>query len=115
MLKQQQKIYKALSDSNRIRILRMLKEKNLCVCEITAMLKLATSTVSKHLSILKEAGFIVEFKEGKWVNYMINTRSDNPLIASNLSLLNILIDSDEQIKKDKENLKTIDRKNLCCT
>ena len=84
MLKEQQKIFKALSDPNRLRIIRMLKEGPLCVCEITSLLKLAASTVSKHLSILKESGFLLEFKDGKWVNYMINTRSANPLIDSNL-------------------------------
>ena len=65
------KVFKALSDSNRIRILKMLEVRPLCVCEITEVLKLATSTVSKHLSILRDAGYIIDQKEGKWVNYYL--------------------------------------------
>src|SRR3990172_6435032 len=72
MSKDRTKIFKALSDLNRLRILKMLQTKPLCVCEITEILQLATSTVSKHLSILKEESFIIEQKEGKWVNYLNN-------------------------------------------
>ena len=60
MLKEKAKIFKALSDPNRLRILKMLQTKDLCVCEITSVLNLATSTVSKHLSILRDSGFIIE-------------------------------------------------------
>ncbi|MCF8414300.1 MAG: metalloregulator ArsR/SmtB family transcription factor, partial [Melioribacteraceae bacterium] len=62
-------LFKAISDQNRIRILNMLKERILCVCEIRTILGLANSTVSQHLRILKENGFIEESKDGKWVNY----------------------------------------------
>src|SRR3990170_6304756 len=73
MVEDKVKFFKALSDSNRLRILKILQTRPLCVCEITNVLELATSTVSQHLKILKEAGFIIEEKEGKWVNYLINT------------------------------------------
>ena len=56
------KIFKALSDNSRLRILKMLQTKSLCVCEIQDILGLAASTVSKHLSILRDAGFISEEK-----------------------------------------------------
>ena len=59
------KVFKALSDSNRVRILKMLEVRPLCVCEITRILNLATSTVSKHLSILRDVDFILDHKEGK--------------------------------------------------
>ena len=62
------KIFKALTDKNRVRILKMLEQKPLCVCEITSALDISISTVSSHLSILKEAGFITDFKDGKWLN-----------------------------------------------
>ena len=57
------KIFKALADSNRIRILKMLEVRPLCVCEITEVLNLAASTVSKHLSILRDADFIIDSNE----------------------------------------------------
>ncbi|HNO10725.1 MAG TPA: metalloregulator ArsR/SmtB family transcription factor, partial [bacterium] len=50
--------FKALSDANRLRILKMLELRTLCVCEIRAVLKLAPSTVSQHLKILKKNAFI---------------------------------------------------------
>ena len=56
-------IFKALSDLNRLRILKALQRKVLCVCEIKELLGLANSTVSQHLKILKSAGFVVEQKE----------------------------------------------------
>src|SRR4030042_7078828 len=90
------RMFKALSDSNRLRILKMLQVKPLCVCEITDVLQLATSTVSKHLSILKETGFIIEEKDGKWVNYSINYHSSDPRISAILSSLEFWI-ADEKM------------------
>lgn len=57
----------AISDPNRLRILAALASGSLCVCQMTALLELAASTVSKHLSILKQAGLVQEKKIGRWV------------------------------------------------
>jgi DNA-binding transcriptional ArsR family regulator len=62
------KITKAASDETRLRILKLLTKGELCVCHITAGLKLAPSTVSKHLSILEAAGLIETRKLGRWVH-----------------------------------------------
>ena len=72
MLKKQADIFKSLSDPNRIRILKMLQMKSMCVCEITEILGLAASTVSQHLTVLKNAGFIVDSKNGKWIDENLN-------------------------------------------
>jgi ArsR family transcriptional regulator, arsenate/arsenite/antimonite-responsive transcriptional repressor len=64
-------ITKALSDENRIRALMMLVGGELCVCQIIEMLGLAPSTVSKHMSILKQAGLVVTRKEGRWIYYRL--------------------------------------------
>jgi len=61
-------IHKALAHPARLRILAMLRGGELCVCQITAVLGLAPSTVSAHLKELRNAGLTVERKEGKWVN-----------------------------------------------
>jgi len=113
MLDKQEKIFKALSDKNRIRIVKMLQKKSLCVCEIKAVLKLATSTVSKHLSILREAGLIVDWKDGKWINYKINPEPD-ALVANALLYIQLQIEEDETIKKDRKNINCVDRIILCC-
>ncbi len=109
----QEKIFKALSDKNRLRILKMLHEKSLCVCEVTEILQLATSTVSQHLSILREAGFIIEYKDGKWVNYIINPKPSDPRVSKVLNSLDFWINDDQIINKDSQKLKVIDRNKIC--
>lgn len=112
-LDKQADIFKALSDKSRLRILKMLQKKFLCVCEITEILKLATSTVSNHLSILKEAGFIIDDKDKKWVNYKINPNPEDPAVASILMSLHLMLEDDEMVHRDRELLKTVDREVLC--
>jgi len=105
--------FKALSDPNRIRIIKMLQIKPLCVCEITEVLDLATSTVSKHLSILRDAGFIVDEKDGKWVNYRIEDGGWNRYSAEILPLLEEWFNDDDYIRSDSEKLQAVDRYDIC--
>ena len=107
------RLFKALSDPNRLRILKMLKSKSLCVCEITEVLNLATSTVSKHLSILRDSGFIIEEKEGKWVNYMINPKPSDKRTSSILTTLDFWISDDSVIISDKQKIQKVDRNEVC--
>ena len=109
------KIFKALGDKNRLRIVKMLQQRSLCVCEMTAVLELATSTVSAHLSLLKEAEFIYDEKDGKWVDYHLNTQSKNLFVTGLLPLITFWLNDDEQVKSDLEKLKTTDRIELCKT
>lgn len=115
MIAEKTKIFKALSDPNRLRILKMLQTKSLCVCEITFVLKLATSTVSNHLKILRDLGFILEEKDGKWVNYMINPRPSDQRVSAILSQLDFWIDDQSSIIRDKELVMKADREKLCGT
>jgi len=62
------KVMKALSDPSRVKILKMLQHRDMCVCEIQAALGLAQPTISKHLKILEEAGLVGFTKDGLWVN-----------------------------------------------
>lgn len=64
-------VTKALSDPNRVRVLLALRGGELCVCQITELLDLATSTISKHLSILNQAGLILSRKTERWVYYRL--------------------------------------------
>ena len=107
------KIFKALSDLNRLRILKALQRKMLCVCEIKELLGLANSTVSQHLKILKSVGFIIEQKEGKWVNYMINPQPADNRISNILGSLDFWIDDEKLIIKDKKTILSLDRKVIC--
>ena len=107
------KVFKALSDTSRIRILKMLEVRPLCVCEITEVLNLATSTVSRHLYILRDTEFIIDEKEGKWVNYYLNCEHKNEYIRHLLPLIRTWLPSDETILKDQKKVAAVDRNKLC--
>ena len=107
------KTFQALSDPNRIRILKMLQLRPLCVCEITEILQLANSTVSKHLSILREAEFILDEKDGKWVNYSINRQKSNDYTKKLLPLISEWIPDENLIVADRKKVMQSDRNLIC--
>ena len=74
---------KALSDVTRLKIVHLLREGELCVCEIMYALDKPQSTVSHHLNVLKNAGFIKWRKEGIWTHYQLS----NPQILDNIEKL----------------------------
>lgn len=111
-LKEINKILAALAETNRLRILMMLKTRPLAVCEIREILGLSFSTVSKHLSILREAGLIDFEKDGKWVNYRFN--QELPEVAREwLALVLEQISSDPQIQSDLEKIFVVDKLKIC--
>jgi ArsR family transcriptional regulator len=112
-MKKLAKTFQALSDSNRIRILKMLEIRPLCVCEIRAILRLANSTVSKHLSILRDAEFIVDEKDGKWVNFSLVKTPNDDFIKELLALISECIPDDQLISSDRKQVKEIDRNIIC--
>jgi len=113
-VKENTKIFKALSDTSRLRILKALQSRYLCACELRELLDLANSTVSQHLKILKEVGFIIEEKDGKWVNYKINPNSNDQRINRVLSSLDFWINDEVMIIRDKVKLKKLDRNRILC-
>jgi ArsR family transcriptional regulator, arsenate/arsenite/antimonite-responsive transcriptional repressor len=106
-------LFKAVSDRTRLRILWMLRARPLCVCEIRDVLQLAVSTVSKHLSILRDAGFIVDYKDGKWVNYRRNDDPQAERIQAILKLIDQWMEQDSQAKKDFTHAAKADRNEIC--
>jgi ArsR family transcriptional regulator, arsenate/arsenite/antimonite-responsive transcriptional repressor len=106
-------VFKALSDPNRIRIVKMLEVRELCVCEVREVLGLSTATVSRHLTILREAGLVVDWKDGKWVNYRLEVRSDNSFVRSQLALVRSSFADDEQVLSDRKKLQKVDRNSIC--
>ncbi len=67
-------VLKALADEHRLKILKTMLDEEKCVCEIQAEFKLSQPTISHHLRILKNAGIILDRKEGKWVVYRPNKK-----------------------------------------
>ena len=82
----QSRFFKALADETRLRILRLLEVREMCVCEIMVALDLTQPTASHHLGLLENAGLVKARKEGKWVFYSI---ADHKLIE-NMHKLNVL-------------------------
>lgn len=108
-------IYKALSDKNRLRILKALQSKYLCVCETRELLGLALSTVSQHLRMLKDTGFIIEERDGKWVNFKINPQPSDQRITTILSNLDYWINDENLITNDIKKVETLNRNTIIRT
>jgi len=66
------KVFKAVADATRLKILKLLIKGELCVCEIMLALKKPQSSISHNLSILEDAGLIKERKNGKWCHYRLS-------------------------------------------
>jgi len=106
-------VMKALSDPNRVRLLKILQKRTLCVCEIQAMLKIAQPSVSKNLKVLEEAGLVRSSKDGLWVNYSAADGSDSPYAANLLGQIRHWFTEDEKIRKLEDMLPDIQRKDIC--
>jgi len=111
-LRDAQKVLKALSDRSRLRILKMLELRPMAVCEVREVLGLSMSTVSKHLAILREAGFILDDKEGKWINYRLSDEK-TPAAKSILDLLSQWVEEDRIVRSDRDKSLAADRHEIC--
>ncbi|MDZ7667427.1 MAG: metalloregulator ArsR/SmtB family transcription factor [Desulfotignum sp.] len=103
------RVMKALSDPARVRIMKMLQHKTMCVCEIQTALDKAQSTTSKHLKILEDAGLITYQKNGLWVNYQLADGTRSPYAASLLGNLRHWLENDPEIREMVTQLPVIDR------
>jgi DNA-binding transcriptional ArsR family regulator len=73
-MKQAVRTFKSLGDPTRLRIVKLLENGELCVCQLMAVLGMGQSRISRHLSILKQAGLILDRRQGKWVHYRLCCR-----------------------------------------
>jgi ArsR family transcriptional regulator len=109
-------IFKALGDETRLRIMALLLDgQELCVCDIMAALDLPQSTVSRHLSYLRNAGLVDDRRQGVWMNYTINKENTGPASALSDLLSSLLSDQDQSVL-DKRLLKkhlATKKKNIC--
>ena len=107
------KVMKALSDPNRVRIIKMLQHKVMCVCELQAALQLAQPTVSRHLQVLEDAGLVICQKEGLWVNCLLPQKPASPYAATLLANLQTWLNHDPEIARLLKKLPTIHREDIC--
>lgn len=100
-------ITKALSDPNRVRILLSLRRGELCVCQITELFGLATSTVSKHLSILNQAGLILSRKTERWVYFRLPDKSAPVVVRESLDWVHKSLARSDEAEADAKRLAKI--------
>ena len=100
-------ITKALSDPNRVRILLSLRRGELCVCQITELFGLATSTVSKHLSVLHQAGLIRSRKTERWVYYRLPDQTAPVAVSEALDWVHKSLAKTEEAAADGRRLQKI--------
>ena len=107
------RVMKALSDQNRLKILKILAARNLCVCEITSLLELAQPTVSKHLKNLEDAGLVTSDRDGSWVIYALADGQESVYARQMLENMTDWLNDDPQIKELLRQLPQVDRERIC--
>ncbi|MFT5702574.1 MAG: ArsR family transcriptional regulator [Desulforhopalus sp.] len=114
-MKKLQKLFSALSDKSRLRIIAALREyEEMCACQIVELLQLTGATTSKHLSILMQAGVLDSYKEGRWVHYRLDY--SNHSCDQVMAWLGEQLYQTDTVKADQLALKEImlaDREDIC--
>lgn len=107
------KVTKALSDPNRLKIVKMLQHKSMCVCEMQAALNISQPAVSRHLKSLEEAVLVNSQKDGQWVNYYLTDGRNSPYVANILGNLRHWLEEDPEISDIVKRLPDIRREDIC--
>ena len=107
------KVMKALSDPTRVKIIKMLQHKSMCVCEMREALQVSQPTVSKGLKILEDAGLVDFKKDGLWVDYHLTDGSKSPYVASLLGNLRHWLENEAEMKELIEKVPHIRREKVC--
>jgi len=105
-------VFKALNDETRLRVLKLLENESLCVCEIMEVLGMIQSRISRHLHILRRAGFLTAQRDKKWVIYRWNRERANPYHLPLQEMIRLWLNNDEQVKGDKKRLQQVKAMNM---
>jgi ArsR family transcriptional regulator, arsenate/arsenite/antimonite-responsive transcriptional repressor len=100
--------FAALADQNRLRLLYLMKEGEICVCYLQGVLQTNQPKISRHLAYLKKAGLVEARREGKWIHYRLKKLEANleKILSDTLNHLQ----KEPHIRKDAQRLKQI----VCC-
>jgi len=101
------RISKAISNETRIRMLKLLLEKDICVCEMHEIFPLSHSQVSRDLKALMDAGFLKRWHDGRCVVYIADRNSANPYCRAILDVLADSFNDDPMVRQDRERLPEI--------
>ena len=103
-------MFRAFSDSTRLRILHLLLNGELCVCDIVSVLRVPQPTASRHLAYLRKAGLIVKRKQGLWAYYKL-TDATSPF---HRSLIKCLRECFRDVPEIASDAKRASRQHICC-
>lgn len=104
------KVMKAVADGARVKILKMLQHRELCVCEMQAVLGISQPAVSRHLRLLEDADLVRSQKDGMWSNFRLATEEEcNPYSRVILTTLGTWLEDDPQMREVLKRIKTVDR------
>lgn len=101
-LRSYKEVMKAVSDPNRVRILKILEGGEMCVCQIIAVIGIGQSTISKHLFLLRAAGLIKDRRDRKWIHYSLDGKRDAPYAGTALRNIRKWLNDDPLVLKDRE-------------
>lgn len=96
--------FKALADPNRLRLIGLLRDGELCVCDLMAALEMPQSTVSRHLSYLKKERWVSGRRCGKWMYYKLAAPRE-PILVKVLEVLRDHLGNYEMAGQDQANLR----------
>ena len=111
-MKNTSRLFKALADETRLRILSLLLEGELCVCDLMAVLQLPQSTVSRHLAYLKNTGWVDDRREGVWMYYSIKSHVSD-FHDDTAELLKLRVATLPTAKADGDRLNSFRNSNKC--
>ena len=112
LMKQAVRVFKALSDSTRLRILMLLLQRELCVCELVFALKMEQSRISHQLRILRDVDLVEDTRDGKWTNYRIPDNKRRNIKELFAKILKENLSGYQEFQEDRKNLERGIKENI---
>ena len=104
------RVMKAAADGTRVKILKMLEQRELCVCEMQSVLGISQPSVSRHLRLLEDADLVRSEKDGMWTNFRLaRPEETNPYSKVVLAHLREWLEDDQSVRKLLDQTKVVDR------
>jgi ArsR family transcriptional regulator len=104
-----ERLYRALADRTRLRLLNLMGDDEVCVCFFVEVLKMSQPRISRHLAYLKQSGIVATRREGKWMHYRIVVPAD-PFAAQVLANARTWLSKDKEMQRDRDRLEKV-----CCS
>lgn len=115
-LTEQLTIAQSLSDSSRVRVLMALRAGELCACQLIELLELSPSTVSRHMTLLRQAGLVQQRRNGRWTYYRLAGAGASEVARGALGWLASVLKDDPRLVADRRlmaDLRLQDKEELC--